>query len=319
MLEVNMIDAYSYNLVFKPPISPNMPLITQQEENKLIAQFKNNILQENCHFGKFQYISECSDPDCAYYRRTTNMRERFEEKIIKTSTNKQNIKILCYASFLLYQELRIALLLGDKISEIHFIDYAYNNFLTQPCNLYFNAFVEFMTLINLAKLDIKVFVHTNPDELKTSKIFQRTFDIICGIDVDYVHGNTNNRPIMKDIAKNTLQINGVMYTSQQNLDQVDLCKYEIMSSGNIKLIDAEDFIKPSYYIKYTLGNLFNKLVYHSGIIGLLLSTTIHKKFPITSIIMGTCCSLYALHKYIEDDDNCDYFNRQTKKFADLMK
>lgn len=288
---------------------------------------KNNIIYQCNDYSsdleldnmKFFYISECTDPTCVYTRCITNIRERFEKKILETAKNKNNIKILFFGSFLLYQELRISILLDNKISEIHLTDYAYKNFLNNNNKSYILAFTEFMNYIDLQKWNIKVYVHSDPDKLKRSKIFQRRFDIICGIDIDYTNGHNNNRPIMKEIAQNTLKINGVMYMSQHNLDQVDLCRYEISDNATIKLVSTEDFVKKEYYLKYTIQNLLYQLYYPFSFTGLYLSAIYFKKSPILSIITGTYCITGIVYKYLTTENNSNNFERKISIFSNLLK
>ncbi|XWV25735.1 putative orfan [Tupanvirus soda lake] len=267
----------------------------------------------------FKHISECSDPDCAYTRNKTNIREHFEKKIIGASNKFKNLKILFYGSFLLYQELKLVLLLNNHISEVHFTDYAYKNISTNNDINYVAAFEEFMKFINSKKMDIKVYIHSDPDKLANSLMFKRRFDIICGIDIDYVKGNVNNRPIMKKIAENTLGINGLMYVSQNYIDQIDLCCYEISNDGKIVLVNTEDFVKDDYYQKYWLQSIMDKVKYPLAFIGAICSIVVLKKNPLFSIIGGTFFTVDIIHKYLLDWDSPNSFDREIKKFRSLIK
>ncbi|XWV24503.1 putative ORFan [Tupanvirus deep ocean] len=297
MLQFNGVDDSSYRILFN----------------------KNYKKDDLNNVSTFKHITECSDPDCAYTRNKTNIRDHFEKRIVGASNKFKNLKILFYGSFLLYQELKLVLLLNGHISEVHFTDYAYKNILTNNDMNYVAAFEEFFKFLNSKKINIKVYIHTDPDKLATSLIFRRRFDIICGIDIDYVKGNTNNRPIMKKIAENTLSINGLMYVSQNYIDQMDLCCYEISSDGKIKLTHTEDFVKDNYYQKYWVQSLMDKIKYPIAFIGVMCGFLLSKKNPILSIMTGTFFTVDILHKYLLDWDSPKSFEREIKKFNSLIK
>jgi len=265
------------------------------------------------------HISECSDSNCVYFRPKFNTRDRFEKKIYQQTVGKTNIKILFYGSFLLYQELNILFLLGDKISELHFTDYAYKQILEEnnETNKYLLAFNEFTDLVHKINPHSRIYVHTNPDELIASTMFQRRFDIICGIDIDYTQNNTNNRPIMKQIANTTLKIDGIMIMSQHNLDQVDLCHYEIMENGIIKLIYTEDFVKNPYYNLYKTKYMLGYLYYPLNLFGLAGSMINLKKFPIASITAGTYFALNILYRFSIGNNN--NYQKTISEFTSLFK
>lgn len=266
-----------------------------------------------------KYISECADTGCVYSREKTDIRERFEKKIYQTVFNKKNIKILFYGSFLLYQELRILSMISPNVIEVHLTDYAYKDFLINPKNNFTPAFTEFIECVRSMNPNINVYVHTDPDKLVDSNLFKRRFDIICGIDIDYAKGIVDNRPMMKKIATNTLKIDGVMYLSQHNLDQVDLCTYEITEHGDIKLTVAEDFVKTPYYGKYKFQHFLFSIYYFLSFIGLLFSASVLEKSPLTSIVMGTYCWLGIFHEYLNGEDGQNYFKRIINKFSNILK
>jgi hypothetical protein len=337
MLQFNIIEESSYrvltyrkkphknNIIHTKNLNQQYEPIFSNQFSKLSGNIDTNHIRDSgfdyavANNIKFCHVSECSDSDCVYSREKTNIRERFENKILNIAQKKNNIKILFYGSFLLYQELRILLLLGNKISEIHLTDYAYKNFLNNKDESYILVFSEFIRYVESHKWNIKFYIHSDPDKLKNSIIFQRRFDIVCGIDIDYVKGNTNNRPIMKDIAENTLKINGVMFMSQHNLDQVDLCRYEITCNGKIKLVSTEDFVKKEYYLKYMAQDMLCKLYYPFSFIGLFFSAIILNKSPITALIGGTYCIVGIFHKYLMSDDDPNEFERNINNFSNLLK
>ncbi len=268
---------------------------------------------------QFEHITECCDPTCIYTRYKTTVREKFEEKIVKSCEHKTNLKFLFYGSFLLYQELKLILLLADQLSEIHFTDYAYEDLASKDDdNRYILALSEFMSFIHKEKINVRVYVHTNPDKITQSTILRRRFDIICGIDIDYTNGETNNRPIMKKIAEHTLKINGKMLMSQHFIDQVDLCCYEISSKGFVQLIKTEDYVKPSYYNKYWYQNILCKLDFANSLVGLLCMIMVTKNTPIISIAGGTYCAIDLVNKYLLENKP-NYFKREIKNFSCIIK
>lgn len=295
-------------------------------ESSYILKLENgplNIMTNN-------YISECCDPTCVYFRGKTNIRERFEKKIVELAFDKDNIKILFYGSYFLYQELQILHLIGHKISEIHLTDYAYENFMDN--NDLILCFEQFLSYIKENKLNIRVYVHSDPNKLKNSIYFKRRFDIVCGIDIDYILGNNDNRPIIKEISRNTLRIDGTMCVSQNCLDQVDLSCYGIMDNGDISLNITTDFVKEPYYYKYILINIYSKLYYPFSfdypfsfrnpfssyypvnLLGLAISFKKFKYYPTTSVILGTCC-IFGIGKYFLIDD----FIVKIRPYNDLSK
>lgn len=218
---------------------------------------------------------------------------------------------------MLLQELRILELLGNNVSEVHLTDFAYENFSNDVNNCYNRAFVQFMQLIKEKCLETRVYVHTDPNKLKTSNKFNRRFDVICGIDIDWAHGCTNHRPIMKEIAANTLKIDGMMCISQNFEDQVDLCHYEISDNGDIVLVRTEDYVKPPYYGKYIFEHTFTKAYYYLSILVLLLISLVINNLTIPSIL----ASLYCLFCIVTHFFECEHtsYDRKIKNLVIIIK
>lgn len=278
-------------------------------------QYKHNNSNTRESFN-ISYLFECTDPSCIYSRSITNMRERFENKIVNETINKNNITVLFFGSFLLYQEFQILKKLGDKISEIHLTDYAYENFLSDSDNKFIMAFHEFIDYIIFNSWNINVYIHNDPDRLKHNLTLKRRFDVICGIDIDSIY-KLNNRIIMKEIATETLKIDGIMIVSQHNLDQVDLCHYEIISNGTVKLISTEDFVKPAYLTKYMLQYTLHKLFFPLNLLGFVLACLSLKNTPLSALIIGPYYLISMWYKYL-NSDNFNDFKRIIKDFNELM-
>ena len=262
-------------------------------------------------------ITECSDPACVYHRSSTDIRERFEKKIHQFIGAKTNVKILFYASFMLYQELRILALIGNRISEVHLTDFAYNKLSDESKNVYNNAFVEYLTYIDNHGLETKVYVHTDPNNLVNSSLFNRQFDIICGIDIDYAGEHNNHRSIMKNIAKNTLKNDGMMCVSQNFTDQVDLCHYELDNNGNIKLVNADDYVKPPYYAKYMVQHIINKIYYPLLFIAFVFICLSFKESQMGIFVALTYVCLTTIARCMEYQKNT--FNRNIINLLETTK
>lgn len=210
---------------------------------KLTKCQNSSKMLNNC----FQYIRECHNEDCVYNRKLTTLREKYQDKILKLVNEKTNIKILFFGSFLLLQELIILVLLGNRVSEVHFSDYAYANFLKNKT--FTMAFAEFLEHTINHNLNVKIYIHSNPEQLKNSKFCKERFDIISGIDFD--DGALGNIKNIKEIASNTLKKNGIMLLSQNREDLVDISYYQI-KNNRISLIKIVEYIKPQYYYYYWL-------------------------------------------------------------------
>lgn len=218
---------------------------------------KYNHTQLNNFNNGFRYIRECLNINCIYNRNCTKLREKFEKKIVKFTNKKDNISILFFGSFLLLQELVILTLLGKKISEVHFTDYAYQNFLKNN-SIFAMAFMEFLDYTIWKGLDVKIYIHSNPENLKKNSMWKRCFDIICGIDFDY--NLLDNYINVKEIASHSLKIDGIMYLSQNREDLVDLSEYRYSKNNKISLVKTNDYVKPKYYRNYWWQNIFLKIL-----------------------------------------------------------
>lgn len=209
------------------------------------------------------YLRECEDPVCVYTRKLSSIREKYEEKIIAHTQDKNDISILFYASCYLYQEYRILESIINKVSEIHITDHSYKLFLENPNDYFFLVIDEFANYIITHNPNIDIYIHSDPTKLKSIR-WHRRFDIICGIDIDY-DDNLCGRDLIKDISSSTLKINGYMITSQNCLDQVDLCTYIIGSDSCIQLIEAIDYVKAPYFAEYKIKNIFDNIIGYTKI------------------------------------------------------
>lgn len=285
-------------------ICDNTYILNYENEPSYILNYEN----------EYEHISECTDGSCIYARKNTKIRELFEKKIHQFVGTNRNIKILFYSSFKLAQELRILALLQNKISEIHLTDFAYADIAKNT--EFIKTFVQFMQYIHSNKLEIKVYLHTDPEKLITNQLFARRFDIICGIDIDYTKNKTNNQQIMENIAKNTLKIDGRLYISQHYIDLVDLRHYEIGDDGDMKLVNIDDYVKPPYYAKYFIEFFFMKIRY--PMILLLFIITL---FNLRNITFLTIIAInYFLLSLLVTSNIVNYvgiYNRRIKNLLDI--
>lgn len=254
---------------------------------------------------RFKHVSECSDDPCVYNRQKYNIRERFEEKIYNEIFHRKNIKILFYGSYLLYQELKILFLICGHVSEFHFTDYAYANFE----NKYVMAFTEFMDIASPFGRNIDFYVHTNPDTLKQSVLFNNNFDIICGLDIDSYFWNVDGCIVMKNIAKNTLKNGGILLVSQQYLELVNLKKFSNFG-GILKLVSKEIFVRKEPYEKYKMQKICRFLWYFLLFIVLLIV------FPITDVV-----EIFSMVEIFRMFSNVIYstFTKTIYNFSALIK
>lgn len=229
----NVIDQYSYKL----------------------SKCQINTFKSKKHIIASKYITECSNNDCIYNRNKTKLRQKFQNKIIKFANNKKNIKILFFGSFLLLQELIITRLLNKKVTEVHFVDYAYKNFLKD--NIFIATFTEFIDWTIKYDLDIKIYIHTNPEHLIISTFCKKRFDIISGI--DFYSETVYDDNCIKKIAINTLNETGMMFLSQNRLNLIDILCYQIRHK-HIELVKAVDYLKTEYYYSYKSQYLLAQLL-----------------------------------------------------------
>lgn len=240
------------------------------------------------------HIYECSLPLCIFTRTDTNIRERFEKKIIDFARNRNHIKILFFSSFMLFQELKILMMLNTHIDEIHFTDYAYHDWKNESDNKYHIAFKQFMQFIRSNRLKTSVIVHLVPDLLRTSHMWHKQFDIIAGIDIDVIisesRGHFRNRKIITDMASVALKSDGMMCVSQHFKDLVDLSHYAISKNATI-LKNIDMFVKPPYYKKYLLQSWLMLLIHpyvlciHILLGTILLISNGYQSYPLYQILI----------------------------------
>lgn len=237
-------------------------------------------------------LSECTDPKCIYTRSNSRIRQMWEDELFKFGKRKyQTLRILIYASFLLYQELRLLQLFGEHIDELHLTDHTYNELRVASDNKYHKAFQQFMQTIRCYGLQTKIFVHTDPTKLLNHIVFSHYFDIIAGIDIDSITmSHIQHRTMMLDISRASLKVDGAMYVSQHFADQVDLCRYEFDIDGQLKLSRADYFVKPRYYFQYVseyvMKTVASTLKYPSTLISIVTSfIMLHRaKLSVATII-----------------------------------
>lgn len=298
----------------------NLSADTKYADNDVVdecCQCDTDIDHDIARTTVFNYIRECTDQYCIYTRAKTNIRIRFEDKIT-ASDNKAGLNILFYSSYLLQQELTLITKLKHKINEVHFTDIAYHDLINNCNSDIYRAFAEFCYYIQVEDYDIRIYVHCDPHVLTISPNFSRRMDIICGIDIDYIYHNMDNRDIMKKIAFNTMKIDGYMIISQNNMDLVDLCRYELDSNGDVMITHTEDFVKPGYYRNYWIQYILDKLKYPVAIGGLLCGIYLAGSWPMLSIIASTYYAIDIIYSYLLDWNNASSFERVILPYSMLI-
>lgn len=191
------------------------------------------------------YVSECQDNLCIYSRHKTKLRSFFE-KCIYDGTIKNKNNILFYGSFKLLQELRLIALLKNHISEIHFVDKSYSVKISLD---FYLTFIYFLKIMNNLDIQAQVYVHTDFNNFTNNFLLHKKFDIICGIDIDYIERPFDDKQLIKEIANKMLKAKGRLYLTQNFTDQIELHEYEIINQ-KIKLIKSHHYVKPPYYFIY---------------------------------------------------------------------
>ncbi len=240
----------------------------------------------------FKNISECRETDCVYSRSNTQFRSIFERKIISISNKKKNINILFYGSFMLLQEIKILDMIHQNVSEVHFVDVAYQEMYSLMRNKYNALFSELMQYVHHKSWDLAVFVHRDPVKLSESTCFKNRFDMICGIDVDYKFHIINNRFLMKKIAQNTLCTSGKLVSSMHYENMVDLCIHKFDIDRNLELCSVTDYVKKKYFLQIKFKSITiyaTKFIKH---IMLIISIMVMNYYLwISIIIMIASCKL----------------------------
>lgn len=276
----------------------------------------NDITSQN-HLCSLGFLQECTDQDCLYSRQITNIREKYENKIVSFSRGRTKLSILFICSYLLLQELRILWVLRDHISEVHLTDFAYKDFYFQCNNKYYLAFLQFTYFIKKYEIDCLVYLHLDPLQMVQDSSLNRTFDIIGGIDIDY-HGNPDHfemRSIIKSIGNNCLKIDGMMCLSQNFQDQLDLCHYGFVD-GKIKLTETEDYVKEAYYWKYLLDDILLRAFSILNILCYLMSFLLVCRLP----LLFTFFNLYYLWKIrCHRQKSRNNYKRKIKHLKTIMR
>lgn len=276
-------------------------------EDQSFHIYVNPKIQPTYLFGyKLKYVTECMDKNCPYTRSNTNIRFNYEKLVGKKilsinqmSARKNDISILFYGSWHLYQELCICLQNLNQISQVHLADFGYNQ-INLKKNESYMAIDEFARILKYHKNTIEIFVHTNPLTLYNSTYFRECFDIVCGIDIDYSLGIQNNRPIMKNIALNTLKKSGSMIVSQHSSNMIDISKY-VVRSGKIKQISIKCYVKNNWNKIFMIIN--QKLKYGLYILALIAYCVIpfnnNKYFPLIDLAISTVCVFRSISTKIK--------------------
>lgn len=235
----------------------------QRLENLFSSHEKHTNTQTIPNIPNFplDHIYECANTNCIFSRRNTKLRTIYENKLLAHVKNSNNVNILFYGSYMLFQELKIIMSCGNKLKEIHFTDTVYKNFSTDSYNKFNIAFCQLSSYIKSHGIDAKIYLHRDPNILKRNKYLSGRFDIISGIDVDFSTHTHNNRDLILEIAKNTLKIDGKILISQAFVDMVDIALYQMDANNNLYEAFADEFVRPHFYNRYYFENKVGKALY----------------------------------------------------------
>lgn len=216
----------------------------------------------------YDMLEECLEPECKFNRNNNEIRNYYLKSIVDFSVNKKNLKILFIGCHMLLQELKILLVLGNSVDEVHLFDHSYGSINYK--DKYEKMFNQFYLFLKRAGLNVQIKIHTNHNIV--NNIDQKNcFDIIAGIDFDglvYV----DNRDFMKKISVDLLKPCGRLFISQQFNDIVDISEYEIGHDDELHVVRINDFINSKFYFKYYLGHIYLPLTITSFCLSVMFIT-----------------------------------------------
>lgn len=259
------------------------------------GSYKINQIQQTTN----TFLSECNDIDCIFRRSKHTIRDKYEKKIEKNASNKKEIAILFYGSFLLEQEQRIInRIKNSSIREIHLVDNAYDNELDDKSNI--DSAIKLFAY-NIKQKDIcgDIYIHSKSSNLKNLVLDERIerIDLACGIDISYIC--KNNDQDLRDVCKYVLKNGGLLVISCNYFDLIDISIYE-NKDNLLKLIKSTDYVKDEYYRRYKAESYLNKILKGSYIILCFVSGMIFRKKPLALIfIVGTGILFY--HRIFSTD------------------
>lgn len=243
---------------------------------------------------KFRYISECSNKDCVYNRSVTNTRQMFETVIQCDCVAIGNINALFYASYMLYHEVMTIVPMINKFAEIHLTDIAYEGIGESSDHSCLQALSEFIGYIGALNGCIRFYIHTDPNALVQSVVFNKRFDIISGVDVQCEFHHRDHIALLKLIAAQTMRQTGTLYISFHYADMVDISRYTLTPRDAIQLSRRTLYVKPAYYCKYKIQHTLDQI---GCLCGIALQTTLPLLLCMGNAHMLFGC-LFALYGWL---------------------
>ena len=168
---------------------------------------------------KFKYISECSNINCIFTRSITDLRQRFEDQIVAECKSMNRVSLLFYSSFLLLNQLNIMKDAYEHVEEIHLVDYVYQDIFSSQINSSLNindvigAITEFSNYVLSKNSSIRIYIHTDPFNIKNNIMMFRRVDIVSAIDTGYSTHNYDDLKIIKEISNHVLKSSGNTHLS----------------------------------------------------------------------------------------------------------
>jgi hypothetical protein len=193
-------------------------------------------------------LSECTDPSCIYNRTVSRLRQMYEQIIIEHCHGRKGIVLMFYASYKLLQELTIVERVCYSVSEIHLVDSAYEDY-----KEFQQIFLYFVNQIHRLNPAIKIYFYPDLLFLRNDCKLAHKFDLIGGIDIDYVLKNLDyieHRQQIKHTACYLLRTGGKMIMSQHFNDLVDIAQYKLNQEGLLVTNVIDDYVKKEFYDDY---------------------------------------------------------------------
>jgi|SRR5579872_554775 len=229
---------------FQPEIGRTRgPKLEPKLESKLESKSEPLDPKHSAHI-----LSECTDPNCIYTRTVSKLRQMYEQIVIGHCHGKKEVVLMFYASYKLLQELTIVERICHNVSEIHLVDMAYEDY--GEFQQIFLCFVDQIHRLNPA---IKIYFYPDLMFLRNDPSFAHKFDLIGGIDMDYVLRNIDyikHRQQIKHVACYLLKTGGKLIISQHFNDLVDIAEYTLNQERSLVTDVINDYVKKEFYDDY---------------------------------------------------------------------
>lgn len=210
---------------------------------------------------RFNHLQECRHCICS--RNISNLRKNHENLVRSYCLTKSNVKILFYASYMLYHEVMILAPIIFNISEIHLIDVAYIG-ITDPKHFCFPALCEFVEYIYSLNPSVRIYLHEDPGELVKTVVFNKRFDVISALDWEFESHIVNHTDMIKNICIRTLKPGGSLFTTKTWKDVVETLHRRLTFCDTLITVRSEIYTYNTGYLSYLFKGLLCKTIYLLG-------------------------------------------------------